>query len=138
MAAPVDHVNPVDKLYFTTDQACTALEMGLDELEAWMAAGRLKFVQKSPRAKRRIWHEDLAAFGKWYREEHLVCPSTPARARPTGSTTSNVVVGDFKRRSMERMAVRESPRTGRGAKPKGRKRSLELGLISTPPNDVAD
>lgn len=32
---------PVDKLFFTPEQAGAALEMGLDEIENWMSAGYL-------------------------------------------------------------------------------------------------
>lgn len=126
-----DGSNPVDKLFYTVEQAAEALVMGLDAVEDWMASGHLKYACEKARGKRRIWWEDLLAFGKWYREEHLQCPSTRTKTPLTGSTTFNVVDVDFSDRSTAKTVARPYQRTGQNGKPRKRKRSLEIGLRQT-------
>lgn len=122
---------PVDKLFYTPEQVTGPLEMGLDAVEAWMACGHLKYTCEKERGKRRIWWEDMLAFGKWYREKYLACPSTSPETKPvsqrarSGSTTSNVVALDFADRSTAKAADRPFQSTGPRKKLSGRKRSLE-------------
>jgi len=85
------------KLFYSPREAAQALSMGLDEIDGWMKAGRLKYACKAK--KRRIFTEDLDEFARWYRKEYLKCPSTSPKEARTGSTTSNVIGVDFADRS---------------------------------------
>lgn len=131
MIDPVEHG---DKLYYTPEQACRPLEMGLDEVEHWMATGHLKYTSKKARGKRRIWRDDLYDFARWYREKYLVCPSIPTKSPPSGNTISNVVELDFSDRSTAKKAAPRSGSIGQRRKPNARKRSLDLNAPAPHPS----
>ena len=94
-------------LLYSIQKAARALDMGVDELEKWLANGRLKYALRPGCRKRRIYYEDLKAFADWYRGEYA-CPPSRGQAASIGNTTSSSKVLAFKGSLMEKMAYQKS------------------------------
>jgi len=120
------------QIFYTPETAGHALEMGIDEVRKWMKSGHLKYACATVGRKQRIYADDLMSFAKWYREEHLTCPSLQTPKARTGNTNSSGVVIDFADRSTAKKAFPSFPSPGPRKRPSGRKRSLDLQASDQP------